>query len=265
MPGTQPALEDLDRLALGILPRQFVISAEHASNRIPAAYRNLGLTRRQLHLHIAWDPGVRIIARACAKALGCACHEGRYSRLLVDLNRSLHHPKLMARSSFSIAIPGNRDLSREERARRIRLYYMPLREAVLADMQQIIRAHGQCIHLSIHSFTPAVDGVLCQTDIGILYDPRRRRERHLAANLIKQIAAQGFHVRRNYPYRGVNDGHTTHLRTRFPEPSYAGLEVEVNQGILQTERDTRHAARKIAAAVQSLVGGKYEPCGGGGM
>jgi predicted N-formylglutamate amidohydrolase len=262
MPRTQPALENVSRaaprssaLASRLLARQFIISAEHASNRVPAQYKNLGLTRRQLQSHIAWDSGSRTVARACAKALGCPCHEGGHSRLFVDLNRSLHHPKLMARQSFSIPIPGNETLSREERNRRVRLYYTPFREAVLADVRRIIQAHGRCIHLSIHSFTPVVDAVRRVGDIGILYDPSRRIEKTLASNLIARIAAQGFHVRRNYPYRGVSDGHVTRLRTLFPKASYAGLEVEVNQAILQTTGDVRHIARKLAASVQVLAGG----------
>jgi hypothetical protein len=44
----------------------------------------------------------------------------------------------------------------------------------------------------------------------------RRRERSLV-------------VRRNYPYRGVSDGLPTHLRRRFRERCYAGVELEVNQ------------------------------------
>jgi hypothetical protein len=36
-------------------------------------------------------------------------------------------------------------------------------------------------------------------------------------------------VRRNYPYRGDADGLTTHLRKRYPDGRYTGVEIEVNQ------------------------------------
>jgi hypothetical protein len=36
-------------------------------------------------------------------------------------------------------------------------------------------------------------------------------------------------VRRNYPYRGYADGLTTWLRKRYPDPAYAGIELEINQ------------------------------------
>jgi predicted N-formylglutamate amidohydrolase len=92
-------------------------------------------------------------------------------------------------------------------------------------------------------------------DFGILYDPSRQIEKTLASSLCDRIASDGYHVRRNYPYRGVSDGHVTHLRTLFPRRSYAGLEVEVNQGILRRESDIRRIAQKIAAAARSLVSG----------
>jgi predicted N-formylglutamate amidohydrolase len=253
MSATKPALEDVERLAIHL--RQVVISVEHASNRIPATYKNLGLTRRRLQSHIAWDPGAGILARACARALGCACHEGRFSRLLVDLNRSLHHPKLMARRSFSISIPGNRSLSPEERDRRIRLYYTPFRNAVLSDVRRALERYGRCIHLSVHSFTPVLGPVVRNAEIGLLYDPQRPLERLLANQLFRSLSQEGFRVRRNYPYRGVSDGHTTRLRRVFRKQTYAGLEIEVNQRLLKTGRDTRNIARRLAQALESLAQG----------
>jgi predicted N-formylglutamate amidohydrolase len=255
MPRTKSPLEPVARpdralVSPAIQPRQFVISAEHASNRIPAAYKNLGLTRRQLESHIAWDPGTKLIARASARALGCPCHEGRNSRLLVDLNRSPHHPKLMAPRSFSIAVPGNVSLSAEEKNCRIRLYYAPFREAILRDIRRAIETCGRCIHLSIHSFTPRVGREVRNAEIGLLYDPRRPLERLLADQLFDRLAGDTFQVRRNYPYRGTSDGHTTHLRTIFPPACYAGLEIEVNQRLLQSENETHHIARRLVKALQ---------------
>jgi hypothetical protein len=39
-------------------------------------------------------------------------------------------------------------------------------------------------------------------------------------------------VRRNYPYAGKADGLTSHLRLRFPQRAYVGIELEVNQRIV---------------------------------
>ena len=79
-----------------------LVTCEHASNRLPARYRRLGLPASRLDEHIAWDRGAAILARHVAQRIGAPLHLGRWSRLLVDLNRSIGHPKLMARSSFGV-------------------------------------------------------------------------------------------------------------------------------------------------------------------
>ena len=68
----------------------FVISCEHASSRLPPAYGALGLPRRVLRSHWAFDIGAAPFAQRLAKDLGCALFDGSYSRLLIDLNRT--HP-----------------------------------------------------------------------------------------------------------------------------------------------------------------------------
>jgi hypothetical protein len=44
--------------------------------------------------------------------------------------------------------------------------------------------------------------------------------------------ASDLRVRRNYPYAGKGDGLTSHMRLRFAQSDYVGIELEVNQGIV---------------------------------
>src|SRR5215470_15314405 len=148
-----------------------IVTCEHASNRVPARYGALGLTRRRLQEHIAWDPGAAIIARLLAEHLGCPLHLGRWCRLLVDLNRSRGHEKLIAATSFGVAVPANASLQADEVERRMRLYYDPYRTAATRDIERAIARGGACLHWSMHSFTPAVNGVRRDCDVGLLYDP----------------------------------------------------------------------------------------------
>ena len=73
MPRTQPALEDVTLPERAIPPGQFVISVEHASNRIPPVYKNLGLTRQQLDAHIAWPDDRPGGDQPCSHNGGRAC------------------------------------------------------------------------------------------------------------------------------------------------------------------------------------------------
>jgi predicted N-formylglutamate amidohydrolase len=242
------------RRRMRLRPANALVSCEHASNRVPARYRDLGLAPARMRAHIAWDPGAAALARMIAKRLRCPCHLGRWSRLVVDLNRSLGHEKLIASTSFGIAVPGNADLSPAEHDRRVRLYHRPYRDAATADVERIIARSGVCVHWSMHSFTPVVDGVVRAADVGLLYDPARRRERELAHALRPLIAAHGLRVRMNYPYRGTSDGFTTQLRARLPAIRYLAFEIEANQALLRTPAAVRRLGRILTDAIATLHG-----------
>ena len=230
----------------------FVVTCEHASNRLPARHGRLGLEPARLSEHIAWDPGSREIARALAGGLGCPLHEGRYSRLLIDLNRNLRHPKLIVQRSFGVEIPGNQNLDSLERERRVREYWAPYRESVLSNMCSIVERAGRCIHFGVHSFTPVVDGVERDVCVALLYDPSRGVELEIAAKMAASLEAGGVRVRRNYPYRGVSDGLVTACRRMFTVSAYAGIEIEVSQKLLASDQDARRIAKALNASVAAL-------------
>jgi len=112
------------------------------------------------------------------------------------------------------------------------------------------------LHLSVHSFTPAIDGRVRNADVGLLYDPARTAERRVCQQL--QRALQSAHpelrVRRNYPYRGTADGFTTYLRRLFPDKQYAGIEIEINQRYPFGEQRAWHQLQSsLSAACQTLM------------
>lgn len=230
----------------------FLVTCEHASNGLPARYGTLGLDRARLSEHITWDPGSLEIARALARKLGCPIHNGRYSRLLIDLNRNLGHPKLIAQRSFGVEIPGNQNVDSSERERRIREYWTPYRDSVLSDIRLIVERAGRCIHFGVHSFTPVVDGLERDVCVALLYDPSRQAEVDVAGKLGALLKAGGMRVRRNYPYRGVSDGLVTACRKLFPNSEYAGIEIEVSQKLLESDHDVRRISESLVASAAAL-------------
>jgi len=232
---------------------ELVITCEHASSRVPARYADLGLPRGTLERHIGWDPGARAVARYCARRLNCSYHEGRYSRLLIDLNRSPHNPKLIPRESFGTRIPGNSDLTPQERQLRLQRYYEPYREAVLRDIRLATARGKTCAHVGVHSFTARVGQLMRRADIGVLYDPARALERAFALSLVEALKTLGLHVRRNYPYRGTSDGLTTHCRRVFSPDAFLGIELEINQRLLGPRSPVRRLSKAIAMAIETAV------------
>ncbi len=235
------------------LASQVVVTCEHASNAVPAQYKRLGLARSILDSHVAFDLGARDIARFYARALGADLHEGRWSRLVVDLNRSTTHRGLIAERSFGVEIPGNAEVDDDERARRIRAYHEPYRRAVVQSLARAVEKRGACVHVSVHSFTPVVAGKRRTADVGLLFDPSRASEKQLARRWAHGLAGSGLRVRLNYPYRGTADGFTSSLRERFPASRYAGIELELNQSLLADRPSRMRIARVTELAFAAVL------------
>jgi predicted N-formylglutamate amidohydrolase len=173
--------------------------------------------------------------------------------LLIDLNRSLRHPKLIPRESFGVRIPYNIDISQDERRARIRRYYEPYRSRVLHEIERVIDRYGTCVHLSVHSFAPRLGREPRRADISILYDPRRPLESALASCLTDNLKQQGYRTRRNYPYRGTSDGFTTCCRRAFPASAYLGIEIEINQARLGRSSQLARTANAVADCVNTVL------------
>lgn len=204
-------------------PHKFLITCEHASNLVPDDYLHLFTGAEEvLQTHRGWDPGATVIAHTIQRALHAPLISYPYSRLLIEPNRSLHHPRLF--SEFS------RQLSKSEKQDLVQHFYIPYRKEAERILSSIISHHMKVIHLSIHTFTPALNETDREFDIGLLYDPARTEEKEFSRRWKQSLqqAKPGLHVRMNQPYKGTSDGFTTFLRTRFGD-SYLGIELEVNQ------------------------------------
>ena len=205
----------------------FIVTCEHGGNRVPAPYRLLFRGQRALlDSHRGYDPGSLVMARALASAFAAPLVASTVSRLLIDLNPSIGHPQL-----FSAA---TRDAPAETRAQIVDKHYRPYRVQVERLVRQAVARGHRVIHISSHSFTAELDGKVRGTDVGLLYHPGRRREAEVCARWKETLAAVApeLRVRRNYPYAGKADGLTSHLRVRFAQSDYVGIELEVNQDIV---------------------------------
>src|ERR1700733_13676270 len=97
----------------------FIIVADHASNRIPRRLGNLGLPASELQRHIACDLGCLDVAKQVAAALDAPLIAQNYSRLVIDCNRPPGVQSAIPTESEWTRIPGNQGLSSEQvRARR---------------------------------------------------------------------------------------------------------------------------------------------------
>lgn len=231
---------------------QFLVTCEHASNALPREFK-LGVPAGVLRSHVAWDPGARETSSILAHRLGAAQFAGRYTRLLVDLNRNRGHRQLIPAELFGVKIPGNRNLSRAQREERIAKYWTPYREAVTDGVRRCIDGAGICLHFGVHTFTPKLGGEVRTADLGLLYDPKRKRERSFAEAMGGYLEERYLTVRMNYPYPGTADGLVTAFRKQFAQRRYVGIEFEINQRIVDTNRQIWRIGRLLAEGVAATV------------
>ncbi len=230
-----------------------MVTVEHASRRVPAELDGLGLESSWLEGHHAWDPGAATAGRILAGAYGAPLHLGRWSRLVADLNRSAFHPHVVARRlrPEGLPIPANVDLDTRGRRERLERYWWPWREAVEADLDQVVTRDRSVVHLSIHSFTPRIrpDAPERTNDFALMYWPSRPRERALADRLYQRLVVAGYRVRRNWPYSGLEDGFCMRLRRERSGRAYVGMEIEMNQRTCASTRGAREMAAALLAAL----------------
>lgn len=226
-----------------------ILSCEHASKRVPLAYRKHFRGREKLlDSHRGWDPGALELARHLARELDAPLFRGVVTRLLVDLNRPLDGRTLFSEYA--------RRLTDAERERLIERYWRPYHDAVGLAVRRKLARGETALHLGVHSFTPVLRGKRRTTDVGILFDPARAAEARFAGRLRAALREElsGLRIDWNKPYSGTTDAITTSLRAELPRRSYLGIELEVSQRFPRGERDRWRALRTgIARALRAAL------------
>src|SRR5690606_36818113 len=116
-----------------------------------------------------------------------------------------HESSAIPARSEIYRVPGNEDLSDEEKRQRAERFYFPFHDALAAEIEKRPTAP---VIVTVHSFTPVYHGNRREVEIGILHDS----DSHLADAIVAETGAgSGFIVQRNEPY-GPQDGVTHTLR-----------------------------------------------------
>ncbi len=205
---------------------ELLFTCEHASRDIPPEYEALFADQNAiLATHRGWDIGTPGIFQQFVNRFQCPNYQAQWSRLLCDVNRSAWH-----KSCFS---EFTRELPSTTRQHILDRYHTPYRQQVIEHIDQKISQNKTMIHISVHSFTPELNGKIRNAEIGFLYDPKSIAEKSLCIrwkNALQQVAPD-LRVRFNYPYLGISDGLTQFMRRRLKSDRYAGIELEMNQAL----------------------------------
>lgn len=226
---------------------KYIVTCEHGGNQVPEEYKELFKdSSARLKSHEGLDIGVLKLAKAFAKNADYFFYT-EVSRLVVELNRIIHHPQLLSDIT--------KQLSPAEKKSLITRYYLPYRNGVTEAIAESIKEGESVVHLSVHSFTPVLNNEERKTDIGLLYDPKRKREKEFCKLWKENVKTLNdiLRVRFNYPYLGISDGFVTELRKKFPETKYIGIELEVNQKLLMDEQHYKKLEETLVNSFEHIL------------
>jgi predicted N-formylglutamate amidohydrolase len=228
------------------MKRVLFLSCEHGGNEVPAAYRPwFKGAKAVLGSHRGIDIGALDLFEHL-RSLASASVSNRLSRLCIEFNRSEGSEQWF--SEYTASLPPHLQEPLIQA-------YMEYRNGFAESVQQAIHGGHQVVHVSVHSFTPVLDGVERDCDIGLLFDPKHANEKHFCQawhdGLVRR--APGLRVRMNYPYKGTSDGFTRTLRKHFSPAPYSGIEIEVNQRFAFKDRMHEDIKNVVYASLAELL------------
>ncbi len=222
-------------------PAPVLILCEHASNTFPAAFGDLGTSPETRASHAAWDIGARDLALQLAGALEAPLVAGGVSRLIYDCNRPPEAADAVPEASELHDIPGNRNLSPDDRQARVDQVYQPFCRAV----DHAITEAGPTALITVHSFTPSYFGKARSVEIGVLHD----RDARLADVLLAEEWGN-LKIERNQPY-GPADGVTHSLRLHAESRGLLNVMLEVRNDLLA--QSPERIAQLLAANLKNAL------------
>ncbi len=178
-----------------------LIICDHASGAIPPEIAGLGLPPERLKEHIAVDIGAAEVALGLARTLDGPAVLCGTSRLVIDCNRPLGDESSIPLVSDRVAIPGNKDLDEAERRRRTERYFWPYHREIEAQLATFAARGVVPLVISVHSFTPVMDGESRPWQVALLWGEDDRIARP-TVDLLRQDA--NLTVGENVPYSGAS-------------------------------------------------------------
>lgn len=226
-----------------------LLVCDHASRAFPRAMNQLGLADWVLDKHVACDIGAAKVTRFLSDRLDAPAILAGYSRLIVDLNRKLHGRSAFIKVSDGIAIPGNLDLSEEEKAQRVASFFEPYHNAI-AQRLETFGKHGVTpAFIAVHTCTPVFNRVVRQMHIGIMWDTDPR----IPVPLIERLKSMdGVSVGDNEPYSGRHP-HDFTIDYHAERNSLPNVGIEVRQDLVKDDAGAKKWANILAEGLEGVL------------
>ena len=226
-----------------------LIVCDHASGRIPRALNHLGLAPEHRESHIALDIGAGDLARALSERLDATAVLCNYSRLVVDCNRALTDSSSFLDLSAGVPVPGNANLSEEQKASRAAAIHVPYHAAIDREIDRLTAVASAPALIAIHSFTRVLDGKDRRWDCGVLWDLDER----VARPLLDGLRASGeLLVGNNLPYSGKHKEDYT-VDHHAEERGFPCAALEVCQDLLDNPARVDAMADRLYRVLKPIL------------
>jgi len=229
--------------------RPALLVCDHASHRVPERLDNLGVSAADLKTHLGLDIGAASVARYLSEALRLPAVLAGYSRLVVDCNRRLDDPSAFPVHVDGVTVPGNQNLSHVARAARADALYWPYHHAVRDQLGRLEALAAAPALITVHSFTPVLNGARRQWDFGILWDKDPRIPVPLMAGLRRFPDVM---VGDNEPYSG-KDPHDFTIDHHGEAEGLPHVSIEIRQDLIETGDGVRHWGGLLAEVLAPIL------------
>lgn len=219
----------------------WLLTCDHAGRLLPGALGDLGLPESELVRHIAWDIGIAAVSTRLSAILDAAMVGQRYSRLVIDCNRPPSAPTSIPRVSESTTIPGNLNLSDDDRDARVAEVFRPYHDQIEAVLNARSDRGAPTILVAMHSFTPVYKGEARRWHVGTLYG----RDGRLARALFQLLSAEGeLTVGDNEPY-SVSDETDYGIPVHAERRGLLHVGIEIRQDLIGDEDGQAEWAERL--------------------
>jgi predicted N-formylglutamate amidohydrolase len=226
-----------------------LLTCDHASRAVPQALGSLGLDEASLARHIGWDIGAAEVTRRLAALLDAPALLSGYSRLVIDCNREPADVSSIPAASDGVTVPGNIGLSAAARAARRAAIFEPYHAAISAWIEAALARSVVPAYLSIHSFTPEMDGRKRPWHVGILWDHDKR----IPEPLLTELAADtALVVGDNEPY-SAREPPGFSLHHHAVARGLPHVEIELRQDLIADSAGMGQWADRLAHALRPIL------------
>ncbi|MDA5489831.1 N-formylglutamate amidohydrolase [Yersinia kristensenii] len=227
----------------------FILLADHAGQRIPAQLGDLGLPSGEIDRHIGWDIGSLATAQLLSQYLDATLIHQRYSRLVIDCNRTPGIASSIPEISENTRIPRNIGVTEKEAQARRTEIFQPYHDLITQTLNQRQDSGQTSVIISMHSFTPSFKNISRPWQVGTLFN----RNPEFSLQLIAFLQQEGaLNVGVNQPY-AMTDATDFTLPFHAEQRHLPYVGIEIRQDLITQPDGQEQWAKRLARLLPQVL------------